>query len=173
MSAEHIVELWDTYSGEVRQQFYTRYQIPQGMSISRDSTLLAMSGYMDDSETARLAKLVGDWSSRTPTHRRTAPPVLEMSSGRPIATLPFASYIAFAPDGKTLVMYADDLDAVLFWDLPLHTRLNPGSERLADLGLALHPDCPLVARATKAHPRRKRFLSGHPDLVWMPCGELI
>ena len=151
MSAEHIVELWDTYSGEVRQQFYTRYQIPQGMSISRDSTLLAMSGYMDDSETAQLAKLVGDeWAGRLhPPKNGTT--ILEMSSGRPIATLPFASYIAFAPDGKTLVMYADDLDAVLFWDLPLHTRLNPVQGLLI---LAL--PCILTALWWRARRRRVR-----------------
>jgi len=121
-----LVMVWSTSSGQVRAV----YEVPGAdvVCFSPDSTLLVVRPLCDTSFQRVLSYVIKDqvWLNRLcPPTSHTV--LLDAHTGRRKALLPHADYLAFAPDGKTLVTYSEIDDAILFWDVLPKTGLRrPG-----------------------------------------------
>jgi len=127
---------WNTTTGQV----HAVYEVPQladSVCFSPDDTLLAIRCVGDASNRRVLEHVIKnqDWLNwLCPPPRHTV--LLDADTGRRRALLPYAKYVAFAPDGKTLVTYDEKENAILFWDVLPKTGLRRPAPWLA-LGAAV------------------------------------
>ncbi|HLN27232.1 MAG TPA: WD40 repeat domain-containing protein [Gemmataceae bacterium] len=120
-----FVHLW-TGTGQHRavQDFGGHGGLIRNMAFSADSKLLAVSRWRDGSKYYRFRGILGGNLAEKffPPEHITV--LLDTATGRPLIQLPYSWVLIFRPDGKTLVTYSEEQDAIVIWDMPPHTRFN-------------------------------------------------
>ena len=96
----------------------------EAIAYAPDSKLIAVSAVGVESKLRELVKRIhtGLADRICPLERRTV--LLDAQTGRRLELLPPSSHVAFRPDGKTLVTYSKEQDAVLLWDVPPRPRIS-------------------------------------------------
>jgi len=122
-------------------------------AFSPDSRLLAVNAVGIETRFRKFLKRVHSRIADVvaPPEDRTI--LLDIETGQRLAMLPSSSHLVFRPDGKTLVAYSKENDAVLLWDVPPRPRL-PFFARLLPLGLAIPLSAVWWRRQREAGSRR-------------------
>jgi WD40 repeat protein len=99
-------------------------RVPKYLTFSHNGKMLAVEVYEFSKPYQRLAYSLGiELPDRLQPEMRHSV-VLDVETGRRLATLPLTRHPAFSPDDKTLVTYSEDEDAIVLWDLPPQTRMD-------------------------------------------------
>jgi hypothetical protein len=115
--------LIDIVSQQVRANWKVGSEV-EAIAYSPDSKLIAASAVGVESNLRELVKRIDSRLADRfcPLESRTL--LLNAQSGRRLASLPASSFLAFRPDGKTLITYSKEQDAVFLWDVPPRARTS-------------------------------------------------
>ncbi|HZT36110.1 MAG TPA: hypothetical protein VFA15_09325, partial [Nitrososphaera sp.] len=121
ISYDGDIRVLDIAEGKMRHNCKIEGQIRAG-ALSPDGRLLVVSAGRIKS---RMGQVIAGISARLAEklfpEERTL--LVDVQTGRVLESLPDCSYLAFSPDGKSLVTYSKKEDGVFTWDVPPRRRV--------------------------------------------------
>jgi hypothetical protein len=142
------------------------YRLPpyiHAMAFSPDGAMLAISHANTDDTLRNLVERVTRNDHPWLEIERGETLLLDAKTGHRLACLPFSRWLAFRPDGKTLVTYSKD-DAILLWDIPPRTRFQ-AMHGLPPVGFAV------ILTAAWWRVRRRKAGKPSPGELPEPAGQ--